>query len=421
MIPDLASTERGAVPLQRAKPALAVADQVLVSFAHFVVGLSVARSGSTAALGLFGLAFLLINSAADLHRALVWLPMSQESDASQYRTARRLGIILGCAMGLLGLLGSAILLALRIPDWALLTAGMALILPFFFAHEIQRRIQFALLNPARAIVADLIYAATALAGIVWLPTVGTWAAGPAIRALATLMLAGLAGGVAGWLLLLQLPSSKWSMTDLIARYAPASRAYALNAGMVFGSQRLSMLVLAGVLGVDALANVEAARLLTAPLMVTALGLAALTVPMTSHALRSGGSAEMRAALNRVTVLAIAVACTYGVALLVGAEPMSTFAFNRVYDHSRSLGLLFCGIAATSLIATTLVVPAGLAGHARAVPRARLPGVLLVVLGAFPAAALLDEHAVLVLVFLEGLLSVSLLRRTVDRLYGQGPP
>jgi hypothetical protein len=421
VIPDLASTESGAVPLQRAKPALAVADQVLVSFAHFVVGLSVARTDSAAALGLFGVAFLLINSAADLHRAVVWLPMSQESEASQYRTARRLGIVLGCAMALLGLFASAILFALEIPDWALLTAGMALTLPFFFTHEIQRRIQFALLTPARAIVADLIYAATAVAGIMWLPSVGTWAPGQAVRALAVLVLAGLAGGVAGWLLLLQLPPSKWSVTELIARYAPASRAYALNAGMVFGSQRLSMLVLAGVLGVDALANVEAARLLTAPLMVTALGLAALTVPMTSHALRTGGAAEMRAALNRGTVLAIVIAGTYGAALLAGVETMSSFAFNRVYDHSRSLGLLFCGIAATSLIATTLVVPAGLAGHARAVPRARLPGVLLVVLGAFPAAALLDEHAVLLLVFLEGLLSMSLLRRTVDRLYREGSP
>jgi hypothetical protein len=395
---------------------VAVVDQILVSAAHFAIGLSVARSGSMVALGLFGVSFLVINGAADLHRALVWLPMSQEADPAQFRTARRLSALLGTCLAALAVLAAIALAVTERIDWAWVAGGVAIALPVYFFHEVQRRIQFALLAPERAVRSDVAYAITALAGVVWMPMLTSSAADPAVRALAILAAAGIVGAAAGSFLLRGLPHAPWSLRGLATRYGPASRAYALNAGMVFASQRFSLLVLASVLGVDALARVEAARLLTAPLMVAALGLAALTVPLVSHALRAGGSSAMRPLLNRITTLAIIAAGLYAVFLALSADTASQFAFNTVYDHSATLGFLFCGIAATSLIASTLVAPLGLAGQAGVVPRARVPGVLLVVVASFPAALLVGEHAVLGLVLIEGVISVVLLRRAVDLHY-----
>jgi O-antigen/teichoic acid export membrane protein len=397
-----------------------VADQVLVSAAHFAVGLSVARSGSSAALALFGLGFVIIATASDAHRAVIWLPMTQEADGRQYRAARRLSVVLGAGSGAVALVSAWLLARAGLQDWAALALSLAVVLPLLFAQEIQRRIQFSSLRPDRALLADVIYAAAALAGILWLPSFGGGAGAPAVRALLTLGMAAVSAGLVGAWLLRGMPETEWSITQLAGRYRPTAQAYVLNAGLVFASQRLSMLVIAGILGFDALANVEAARLLTAPLMVAATGLAALAVPMVSHTLRRDGPRVMRAKLDRITTWAVLLASVYGVILFFGMEALSNFAFGRQFENGSTLALLFCGIAASSLIATALVAPVGLAGRADAVPRARIPGVALVTIACVPAALLLDEHAILGLVLIEGILTAGLLRRTVERLYAVAP-
>jgi O-antigen/teichoic acid export membrane protein len=297
-------------------------------------------------------------------------------------------------------------------DWALAAAGVALSLPLYFWHEIQRRIQYALLEPRAAVAAGSVYAATAVAGVLWAPAFTAIAAGPAIRALFILAAAGLTGGMTGLLLLRHLPNRNWTLQSLASRYAPASTAYALNAGMVFASQRFSLLVLASVVGIDAIGRTEAARLLTAPLMVIALGLAALTVPMVAHAFRDRSWPSIQHLIDRVTLASVLIAGCYGLLLVIGGRWLSLLVFDTVYDSTVTLGLMYCGIAAASLIASTLVAPLGAAGQASLVPRARLPGVLIVLLATFPAAMYIGEHGVVGLILIESCLSAALLRRAV---------
>lgn len=399
-----------------ATPAIAVADQVLVSAAHFAVGLSVARSGSTAALGLFGVAFLLIGTAADIHRAAIWLPMSQEADARQFRAARRLSVLTGAALGIVALSIAAILAGAGLRDWTVVSLALAVALPLLFLHEIQRRIQFASLRADRAAAADLVYALIAGAGILFLPAFGLGAGAAAVRALMILAMAAGAAALVGAGLLRSIAPSGWIVTKLASRYRSAAGAYILNAGLVFASQRVSMLVIAGMLGLEALANVEAARLLTAPLMVAATGLAAVAVPMTSYTLQHHGARAMLAAIDRIAVMAVVAAGAYGTLLVVGIDSWQRVAFGRQFANASAIAWLFCGIAASSVVATALVAPAGLAGRAGTVPRARVPGVALVAVASVPAAWLFDERALLALVLAEGILTAALLRHAVGRLY-----
>lgn len=412
MSSDLA-TPLTAPSTRAARPALAVSDQVLLSAAHFVIGLSVARSGDAAALGLFGIGFLIVNSAADFHRAVIWLPMSQYADPEQFRAARRMSVVMGVLIGGVAAIVAAALSLAGKTVWSLTAAGIAAAVPFYFLHEIQRRIQYALLEPGAAVVAGSVYAATAVAGVVWAPAFTTIPMGPAIRALFILALAGLTSSVASILLLRSLPESKWTLRALASHFAPAGKAYSINAAMVFASQRFSLLLLGSVVGVDAIGRTEAARLLTAPLMVVALGLAAMTVPMVAHAFRDRYWPSMRPLLDRVTFASVIIAAGYGLLLVLGAGTLSVIVFDTVYEGTVALGLMYCGIAAASLVSSTLMAPLGAAGRAYLVPRARVPGVLIVVLAAFPAALYIGEHGVLGLVLIESILSAILLRRAVN--------
>lgn len=399
------------------KPMLAVADQIILSAAHFILGLSVARTGDAAALGFFGIGFVVITTLADVHRAALWLPMSQDAIPSHYRIARRAGALLGLLLGALGFLISVLLFAAGHTEWAWLAAALSLAIPALFVHEIQRRIQYALLDPRRALAVDIMYAAAAVLVLVVFPVRTddpAWAVARAFFAMAT---AGAIGTVTGAALLRRLPVAALSMAQLRRRYAPASGAYLLNAALVFASQRFSLLIIALTLGIEATGRVEAARLLTAPLMVAASGSAAILVPATTHVLRRSGGRALHGLLRRVAVAAVTAAGVYAVLLVLLSHELSLLAFRRPFEGSVVLALLYCAIAASSILATGYVAPLGAAGDPGAVPRARLPGVLLVLAGVVPAALLLGEAGVMGLVVVEGVITVLFLRRSAFALYG----
>jgi O-antigen/teichoic acid export membrane protein len=398
------------------KSGQAVADQVIVSGAHFILGLWVARSGNVPALGLFAIGFVALNSLADFHRAALWLPMSQALLPQQYRTARLTSALLGGCAALIGALLAILLQVAGQTEWASLVGALALAVPLLFVHEIQRRIHYALMTPSRALGIDAVYALAAITALVALPSPAGMA-GPATHAFHALAIAAAAGATAGAVLLRGLPRASCSVRGLRRLYAPSSKAYVLNAALVAGSQRFFILIIAAVLGVEATGRVEAARLLTAPLMVAATGFASILVPAVPDTLRRAGERAMQALLHRLTSWSAAIAGLYAFLLALTAPTLSHLVFGSRFEGAVPLGVLYCALAATSIIATAYVAPLGVAGDPGAIPKARLPGVLIVLAGSVPAALMFGEVAVLALVVVEGLLTIVILRRNLSAHHG----
>ena len=396
-----------------ARGSLAVVDQGLISATHFLLGVSVARGGSGAALGLFGIVFLSLNAAGDFHRAIVWLPMSQQPRTEHFAIARALSIrwaALGSVAGFI--LAFALWTAGEI-DWTIVTVLASLILPVFFVNEVQRRIQYARSRPALAVVSSCAYlmaACTVLA-------VGTPATSQeaVVGALLALLAASAVGSLVGWLMLRRLPTSAVSIQELARHYAPSAAPYVVSSMMQFGSQRFTLFVVAGMLGLEAMGSVEAGRLLTAPWNVVVLGVASVSVPAIGTAVQEGGRRLGRGAVMRLNFPVGIAAVTYGVVLAFLFRPLSLLALGRVYPFSLSIALVFTAVGALALVSTGFVTLLGAMGRAAAVPRARAPGLILVLLAVIPLASLWGVRAVVALMLCESILSLILLgRASIER-------
>lgn len=393
---------------------VALIDQGVVSLAHFAVGLSVARVGSPEALGLFGLTFVVLLSAGDVHRALVWLPMTQEAREAGYRSARGLGTRLGAAGGAVAVLVAAALAAAGDGGVALVAAVLSAAIVAMHLNEIQRRIHFARRMPARALMGDLAYAAGAAGVLVAVPYQVLPGPGVVVRALAALVVGAVSGAAVGSILLRDLPPRTESVLAELRRYWRSGRAYLMNAVMVFASQRVSLFVLTAVLGLEAMGGVEAARLITSPLMMMALGIAAVLVPDAAHLLADGGPRRVLRLARTVLLVSGGVAAAYVLVAVGSLDLVGAWVLEGSYPHLPFLIAAYGAVAVASLVATAMVAPLGALGDAMAVPRARLPGVVLVLVLSWPLALVVDERAVLGLVAVEGVLSALLLYRVLVR-------
>lgn len=399
-----------------ARPFVAVMDQVVVSLAHFVLGLSVARSGDPLSLGLFGLAVIITGTIGDLHRAAIWLPMTHKTDASQYSAARRLSALMAAGICLVGALVVSVFVASGEVRYAGLASVVTVSVPLLLIYEIQRRIQFADLRVGRALAVDCAYAATAIGTVLLLPQLPDAPANSVLRALIAWAIAAAVGAAGGAILLSgRLPASRLRASDLMRTYWPTSRAYLLNSVLVFGAQRASMLVIALILGTAALGNVEAARLLTAPLMVAALGAASVIIPIITHSARNTSLEDAVRMADRIALASVAAACLYGGLMVAGVDWISQLVFGTVYEGSDVLAVLYSGVAGTSAYATAMLAPLGVMDRTAAVPRSRFPGVLLVMGLVYPAAVFFGVAGVMALVLMEGALTAILLRRAVGLL------
>lgn len=388
---------------------MAVSDQIFFSGGNFLVGLSVARGGTASDLGTYGLLMLWLYASQDLHKAMIWLPMTQLSESGQYRTARRASLMVSSVVALgAALVALAYQLAGR-GESAMMVGMLALLIPVLWFHEIQRRINLAAFKPAKAVGCDLVYFLVIL-GLLLVPTPDVLAAHPVVKALLVLLLGATGATSTGIFVLRRLPRSQASAKGLLKDYWSLSRAYVANALLVAGTHRLSVLVIGLVLGVEALGNVEAARLLVAPLSVAAIGLAAILVPDISRIIKHHDkeSVTLNSLLVKWSAVAVALPLMYAILVLGNLNSLSVLVLRHQFEHAGALVALWIGVILTSLVVTVLMAPLGLERRASSLPKARLPGVVLLTVLAVPVAFASDERGVLALLLAEGILTVSLL-------------
>lgn len=305
---------------------LAIADQAVVSASRFALTVLVGRLAGVDELGLYAVSFSAIMIAAVTQESLLLSPYAVLGNQVRDQTRRRaLGAVCVGWVGGALLVAAALLLAAGVliaigrveqKAWIQLLLTLTIAGPGVLMHGLARRVAYAHLSVASALRLDV-----AVGLVQVLAVVGLWAADAlsAETALLSLGVAGAVGGVIWW----------WRHRQLVCcdrrAVQPWLRRYWRFGRWILGSQQVravSGLLVTTVLAAMAGAG-EAGRYAAAALVVVAanpllLGLGGVMESKAAAAWASGGTAELRRVVRKVTgFMAAVLACYVVFAAVIG--------------------------------------------------------------------------------------------------------
>jgi len=408
--------------LRRALPPLdslaGLLDQAVISLANLAVGFLVLQLSSREEFGLYGLGYATIMLTNGVSNALFASPLTVAHfrRAEAARGGLAAAFVLGHGFLSLGA-GALALAALWLAGASPVLLVTAAACPAAMAHDFSRARRFLHARPVGALALDLLNA------VLWigLMLAGWWAGCPAYLA----ALGGYALACAGTALL-GVMDSRGHFRAGLAELGPTLRdawshgRWALGGVAVMAAQNQAHIyILALMRGAEAVAEVNAARMLTAPVAFMLVGLQRTLIPRLARLHAAGQDAEMRrqARLARMAVLAANLGWTLAIAAAweVALKPMLPEGYHQV-------GIL---VGAWALVFTGQAFSAGLSAHLQAVGAFRVLTLLNVVtavpvvLAAVPLIQLAGATGSLMAMALGHAALAVLLHRAIAR-SGRGP-
>ncbi|WP_424812491.1 lipopolysaccharide biosynthesis protein [Roseococcus sp. YIM B11640] len=333
-------------------------DQAVISLANLAVGFLVLQLGSREEFGLYGLGYATITLMNGVSSALFASPLTVAH--FRHEEGSRPGLSAAFVLGHGGLSWAGG--ALAVAGLCMVGADAVVVLtaaacPAAMAHDFSRARRFLLSRQKAALMLDVVNAALWIG----LTLAGWWAGYPAhLAALGAYALACAATGLLGVMDsrahfaagLNQLRPALWESWSQ-GRWALAGLAVAA------AQNQAHVYILALMKGAETVAEVNAARLLMAPVSFVLIGLQRTLIPRLARLHAAGEEAEMRrqSRLARMAVLA----ATFGWALAIAAawdvalKPMLPEGYHEI-------GIL---VAAWTLVFAAQAISAGLSAQLQA--------------------------------------------------------
>jgi O-antigen/teichoic acid export membrane protein len=354
---------------------VALIDQGVVSGTNFAASVLIGRAAGADELGVYSLGFSLSVLLVSVQDSLISLPYTiyhrRRSDTSPEELAA--SALVHCA--LLSVAAVVALAAAGGAAWwgsrslATVVWVLAATVPCLLIREFFRRLEFAHLQPSRALAIDLVAAVLQLAGL------AVMAVGATLSAAAAFAVRGLAAGVAGvvgavygrkrfravrgrvandWEV--QSGAGKWILAGQMAGVAQAYSVQWLLAWRL------------GAAATGSFAACTTLVLLSNPFMI---GIGNVLMPQAAHAFAEGGARQMRRVVGRNTVFVAGIMAAFCGLLVVFGDTVLTWFFGAAYEgQGRIVGLL-----AAALLANAVSAPADIglqaSGHTAASFRANL--------------------------------------------------
>ncbi len=339
-----------------------VADQALISAANLGVGLLVMRTAPKAEYGLYGIGYVVVLLLVSLmasslsHQMTVRVFDRPAAEQDGY-AATMLFLQASVAAAVLGLVGAA-LLAVRwlALDLTAVGLGMAPVLLVAVAAGVTASLQdffrtyFYLHGAVRAFCVDLVH----VAGWILATVAGIRLAGapPHIAALAAYGLAGLTAGALG---------QAWARLPLRAAAAAAlptlretwsAGRWSMGGVVISFLQGQAHVYLLGALsGSVAVADVNAARLLLAPLTLLLGGVGRMLTPRLARLHASGADGAVRRLADLAAGGLLAAVLAYGVLVLLAKRWVIASLFPPAYRDIDALIVAWVAVFALQALAT----------------------------------------------------------------------
>ena len=382
------------------KSVTALADQAVLSGTNFFTTVIVGRMCGPDELGIFSLGFAFVVLTVGVQESLISAPYTIYGNRRQGRSrAQYAGSVLVhhavlSVVAVICLAATAGLLAAGIgpPGLAPVVWVLSVMIPFILLREFGRRLAFAHLNVAKALIVDSAVAAIQIGGLIWL------AAGARLSAVSAQAMAGLACAVVGivWFALAmkhfavrwrRVPGA-WRRNWRLGRWLFAGRVTSvLHAYSVYWLLALTL----GAAGTGEYAACMTIILLANPFL---LGISNVLGPRAAQAFAEGGGREVRRVVWKVAfLLAVPMAAFCGLVMLFGDGILWLLYGSRYAGHQQTITLLaaaallhavsiaadhglcvmerpdvtfragLLGLAVTLVIAVALVTPYGIPGAA----------------------------------------------------------
>jgi len=323
--------------------------QAALSACNFLVGLLLLRRTPHTQYGLYvlivaGVQLLTQAQQAFIGPALVRClasgELTQRRDfigvAFRYQRRRVLVFALAAAIIILGLWWLRLIATPLVPLWlAAMAAAMCTLYREYF-----RMVLFAYRLPLQALKADLLYIAVLCIGAY----LATFTAAPAVVAA---MAFAVAGAVGGWLLSRMVWHHEgWSINGdpkVTGEIAPLGTWALIGAAIHWTFSQGFIYVVAGTLGVTAVATVSATRLLLMPVNLMATGLGSMTFPTVSRWLQHHRVGDVFKRLSLLAAGIGGVALLYILVMWIFRNWIFTYMVKGQFSHRDTLLLLWSGV------------------------------------------------------------------------------
>ncbi|HEV3007019.1 MAG TPA: hypothetical protein VGX78_21290 [Pirellulales bacterium] len=366
---------------------LALTDQGVVSGTNFVASVLIGRASGADELGLYSLGFSVALLLVSVQDSLISLPYTIYH---RRRGTAGPAELAGSALVHSGLLSLAAVVGLAAAGgaawWGAAPRPLATVVwvlaataPFLLLREFFRRLEFAHLRPARALVLD------AVAGVLQLAGMAALAGGATLSAAGAFAARGLASGVAGVVgaifgrkrirMVRERVAGDWTVQSAAGRW--------ILAGQMAGvAQAYSVQwLLAWRLGAAATGFFAACStlvLLSNPFMI---GVGNVLMPRMARAYTDRGAAELRRVVGKFTIVVGGVMAVFCALLFVFGDMVLSWFFGASYTGQGHV----VGLLAAALLANAVSMPADIglqaSGHTAASFRANLVAVCVMLAAA----------------------------------------
>ncbi len=348
----------------------AMLSQALLSAANFLVGLVLIRRTPHAQYAYYVLIITAVQLLTGLQLAFIQ-PSLVRCLAAADRTARREfvgGAYREQRRRLLMLAAAATFLALILWYLKVLDAVTA---PVVFAaifaalatlyREYFRMVLLAYRIPLQALKVDVFYVAMLCVGAYMATTTSV----PAVTAALTL---GLSAAVGGWLLSRMVWRHEgWDIDgapQVFAEMVPLGKWAVAGAGIHWTFAQGFIYIVAGTLGVSAVASISATRLLLSPVNLMASGLGSMTFPTVSRWLQYR---PVREVFRRLSWLAAGIAglgALYVVVMWFSRDWIFTYVTKGQFDHRDTLLMLWSAVFLLMAVRDQMLFLPAACGHYR---------------------------------------------------------
>lgn len=309
--------------------AVTLADQLISSASNFALGVLIARSGGPAALGAFGIAFLVWLVVVGANRALVTEPMtvggSADSGDAQLREGLLASLLLGAGVtGLLGLAGTVMMFA----DFNTAVAVLALApwIPSLIVQDYCRLMAFRLQQPDWALTSDVVF--TVVQGIVTTALI-LLRVGSVSTFLASWGIGATAGALVGMGLLCVRVTGRGGVAHLRALW-PRSRWFLAEFSTNFLGNQGYLLLLPVLIGTAEFGVYRAGASLIGPIMVIFIAGGNVALPECVRRLRQDDMRGLAAYTPRLTAVVVAVTVLYCGVVAVLAVPVLRLVYGEQF-------------------------------------------------------------------------------------------
>jgi O-antigen/teichoic acid export membrane protein len=323
--------------------------QAALSACNFAVGLLLIRRTAHAQYGLYVLIVagvqLLVQAQQAfigpvLVRCIAGSELAQRRDfvGGAYREQRRrlMQAALVTAIVLLGLWWFKIVATALVPLWiAAIAAAVCTLYREYF-----RMVLIAYRLPLQALKADIFYIAVLSIGAF----VATLTSAPALVAAMALALA---GAVGGWLLSRMVWRHEgWAIKGspkIVAELAPLGTWALIGAAIHWSFSQGFIYVVAGMLGVTAVATISATRLLLMPINLMSTGMGSMTFPTVSRWLQHHRVGDVFKRLSMLAGGIAGLALLYILVMWIFRDWIFTYVVKGQFAHRDTLILLWSGV------------------------------------------------------------------------------